>query len=86
MRPAFLRAVVVMCRLQFYNDAVNNEDFNLKEDFRRWRSVSGGNLFHRFISHLPIMPVASSPGNPCLQSMSMFRTCQLPWKRVAASG
>jgi hypothetical protein len=46
MRPAFLRAVVVMCRLQFYNDAVNNEDFNLKEDFRRWRSVSGGNLFH----------------------------------------
>lgn len=26
---------------EFYNDAVNNEDFNLKEDFRRWKSVSG---------------------------------------------
>lgn len=25
---------------EFYNDAVNNEDFNLKEDFRRWKSVS----------------------------------------------
>lgn len=24
---------------EFYNDAVNNEDFNLKEDFRRWKSV-----------------------------------------------
>jgi hypothetical protein len=30
--------------LQFYNDAVNNEDFNLKEDFRRWRSVSDGQM------------------------------------------
>jgi len=25
---------------EFYNDAVNNEDFNLKEDFRRWKSPS----------------------------------------------
>jgi hypothetical protein len=24
----------------FYNDAVNNEDFNVKEDFRRWKTVS----------------------------------------------
>eukprot|EP00195_Chlamydomonas_chlamydogama_P006855 CAMPEP_0202911740 /NCGR_PEP_ID=MMETSP1392-20130828/55763_1 /ASSEMBLY_ACC=CAM_ASM_000868 /TAXON_ID=225041 /ORGANISM="Chlamydomonas chlamydogama, Strain SAG 11-48b" /LENGTH=556 /DNA_ID=CAMNT_0049602365 /DNA_START=33 /DNA_END=1703 /DNA_ORIENTATION=- len=23
---------------EFYNDAVNNEDFNIKEDFRRWRA------------------------------------------------
>ncbi|KAL6756665.1 hypothetical protein V8C86DRAFT_2644732 [Haematococcus lacustris] len=23
---------------EFYNDAVNNEDFNLKEDFRRWKT------------------------------------------------
>lgn len=25
---------------EFYNDAVNNEDFNVKEDFRRWKNVS----------------------------------------------
>ena len=24
---------------EFYNDAVNNEDFNIKEDFRRWIQV-----------------------------------------------
>lgn len=24
---------------EFYNDAVNNEDFNIKEDFRRWKAV-----------------------------------------------
>ena len=26
----------------FYNDAVNNEDFNVKEDFRVWINVGGG--------------------------------------------
>eukprot|EP00877_Chromochloris_zofingiensis_P010517 jgi/Chrzof1/5719/Cz16g12280.t1 len=25
---------------EFYNDAVNNEDFNVKEDFRRWKNPS----------------------------------------------
>jgi len=29
-----------VCFKEFYNDAVNNDDFNLKEDFRRWKSVS----------------------------------------------
>jgi hypothetical protein len=24
---------------EFYNDALNNEDFNVKEDFRRWKMV-----------------------------------------------
>ena len=24
----------------FYNDAINHEDFNLKEDFRKWKHVS----------------------------------------------
>jgi hypothetical protein len=26
---------------EFYNDALNNEDFNVKEDFRRWKVVRG---------------------------------------------
>lgn len=30
---------------EFYNDAVNADDFNLKEDVRRWKSVSGVIVF-----------------------------------------
>ena len=26
-----------LCFKDFYNDAVNNDDFNLKEDYHRWK-------------------------------------------------
>ncbi|MEW5298074.1 MAG: hypothetical protein WDW36_001235 [Sanguina aurantia] len=33
---------------EFYNDAVNNEDFNIKEDFRRWKAPRYSFSFCKF--------------------------------------
>lgn len=46
--------VGVLDMSDFYNDAVNEPDFNIKEDYRRWSNVShpavAGHL-HHFVQH-----------------------------------
>jgi len=35
-----LCAAQVLDMRHFYNDAVNEPDFNIKEDYKRWKAVS----------------------------------------------
>jgi hypothetical protein len=41
----------VLSYLDFYNDAVNNDEFNIKEDYRRWKQPD--RYSNRSITQLP---------------------------------